>query len=601
MPTYKVTDPTTGRMLKLTGDSPPTEQELETVFSSVKAEAPVKEEPSLWSKLSQRGRNMLTPDKTTSQLIPDPIHVAGETAGAFNDIMTAGGKALYRGMVPAPVRDIISEGTAEGTPVGDAARYVIRPWADAAKKVSEKYPVAARYVSDVGNVLAAVPMAKGLTGLPSLTGQGVNAGKDIIKNISDKSLQSMPDKMKLELLNKIDSDIRDRVQEGMAKGVRPTVKGKGKFGKVEKYTDNSTDAVENLIKNKNGNSFQREEGIINKKPTIVKGENPETLAEFSQVISEGIDNAVKKRKGLEAGAGSHVKINGAEASSIFDETIANTRLADETRAAAEKVKTLMANNPSMTPSQSAELLKTLNAHAKFYYSNPQPGSTAEMWELGAKQLRKEMINKLDAAGGEWQKAGREIRDLMAIEKDVNHRWTIDSRKNSFGFFDLSNVAVGAELADALLTQSPVALAKAGGITVAKKYMQYINSPNTQIKRMFADVEGLVNKRDSIKSMLPPSAAPVAAAPLKQLPYVPRMGGPEDISLSQEPPVSDRPKTRKAQTTAHPELVNQSSGARGIKGEYPDKARPRHLSDDVLNLQEYGNNAVDNLMRLNKGE
>lgn len=35
MPTYRVTDPTTGRTVKLTGDSPPTEQELEDVFKSL--------------------------------------------------------------------------------------------------------------------------------------------------------------------------------------------------------------------------------------------------------------------------------------------------------------------------------------------------------------------------------------------------------------------------------------------------------------------------------------------------------------------------------------------------------------------------------------
>ena len=34
MPTYKVTDPNTGKTLRLTGDSPPTEQELEGIFSS---------------------------------------------------------------------------------------------------------------------------------------------------------------------------------------------------------------------------------------------------------------------------------------------------------------------------------------------------------------------------------------------------------------------------------------------------------------------------------------------------------------------------------------------------------------------------------------
>ena len=34
MPVFKVTDPQTGRTLKLTGDSQPTEQELNQIFSS---------------------------------------------------------------------------------------------------------------------------------------------------------------------------------------------------------------------------------------------------------------------------------------------------------------------------------------------------------------------------------------------------------------------------------------------------------------------------------------------------------------------------------------------------------------------------------------
>lgn len=50
MPTYVVTDPQTGRKVRLTGDSPPTEQELEQVFSSLPALAekaePVQEKRS---------------------------------------------------------------------------------------------------------------------------------------------------------------------------------------------------------------------------------------------------------------------------------------------------------------------------------------------------------------------------------------------------------------------------------------------------------------------------------------------------------------------------------------------------------------------------
>ena len=35
MPTYIVTDPETGKKVRLTGDSPPTEQELEQIFASL--------------------------------------------------------------------------------------------------------------------------------------------------------------------------------------------------------------------------------------------------------------------------------------------------------------------------------------------------------------------------------------------------------------------------------------------------------------------------------------------------------------------------------------------------------------------------------------
>lgn len=38
MPTYKVTDPNTGRVVRLTGDSPPTQQELEQVFAQFQVE-----------------------------------------------------------------------------------------------------------------------------------------------------------------------------------------------------------------------------------------------------------------------------------------------------------------------------------------------------------------------------------------------------------------------------------------------------------------------------------------------------------------------------------------------------------------------------------
>lgn len=55
MPTYTVTDPQTGRKVKLTGDSPPTEAELEEVFASLPAKQAPKESTYALQQRAMRG------------------------------------------------------------------------------------------------------------------------------------------------------------------------------------------------------------------------------------------------------------------------------------------------------------------------------------------------------------------------------------------------------------------------------------------------------------------------------------------------------------------------------------------------------------------
>jgi len=53
MPTYRVTDPETGRKIKLTGDSPPTEAELIEIFASVPRETSKAEQPTARENINQ--------------------------------------------------------------------------------------------------------------------------------------------------------------------------------------------------------------------------------------------------------------------------------------------------------------------------------------------------------------------------------------------------------------------------------------------------------------------------------------------------------------------------------------------------------------------
>ena len=54
MPTYKVTDSRTGLRLRLTGDSPPTDQELEQIFAAQAAPKPTVYDPTSAMSTGQR-------------------------------------------------------------------------------------------------------------------------------------------------------------------------------------------------------------------------------------------------------------------------------------------------------------------------------------------------------------------------------------------------------------------------------------------------------------------------------------------------------------------------------------------------------------------
>lgn len=80
MATYRVTDPTTGRTIKLTGDSPPTEAELNQIFSSVAPAQAQSQQPQSSPSLLNQGWNALQiPEQKSreglqmiAQAIPNP-------------------------------------------------------------------------------------------------------------------------------------------------------------------------------------------------------------------------------------------------------------------------------------------------------------------------------------------------------------------------------------------------------------------------------------------------------------------------------------------------------------------------------------------------
>lgn len=136
MPTYRVTDPTSGRTIRLTGDSPPTEMELEEVFKSLPA-APTPTIAEMRRREEAGQVSALTPEQVQAQAqvgSPQQLEQAVQDAGkvgketgfvaglkeAFSGIGTGGGGLAGGGVLIAPTAAAESP---EGQKFRQAARF----------------------------------------------------------------------------------------------------------------------------------------------------------------------------------------------------------------------------------------------------------------------------------------------------------------------------------------------------------------------------------------------------------------------------------------------------------------------------------------------
>lgn len=128
MPTYKVTDPQTGRTVKLTGDSPPTEQELEQIFAQLKQPV-VEKEKTLPETLGGIGETALT---MATGAVAEPLAglaglaslpFKGSEAGGVVDTVrnaltyqpkTEAGQEYAQAIAEAPILSDISEAIQSG-------------------------------------------------------------------------------------------------------------------------------------------------------------------------------------------------------------------------------------------------------------------------------------------------------------------------------------------------------------------------------------------------------------------------------------------------------------------------------------------------------
>jgi len=298
MPTYRVTDPTTGKVVKLTGDSPPTEQELEEVFTQLMGgapapametaqEAPTAQEPTpgiiqqtfdqyskplpdnkMFSKKYLEENVIPSAVRIVPQAVTSAIAIPYNAAKKFTDPiynalsgkqeLGAAASDLWNAPKNAAGEFINGLGQTFGAPIGLGANKgdMNRAWND---------PAAA--------ALAVAP----ITGV---AGKGIAAGmpKDVALGLTKKSLKFSPG---------VEPDLQTRVAKTVLENDASTTGAS--YGEFKQTIKDLNESVRGMIEPVSGEKITVTpdswlQDVLNKAQT--SGEKTKDLAEITQFLEE---------------------------------------------------------------------------------------------------------------------------------------------------------------------------------------------------------------------------------------------------------------------------------------------------------------------------
>jgi hypothetical protein len=283
--------------------------------------------------------------------------------------------------------------------------------------------------------------------------------------------------------------IRNSVKQGVQKGIAPTVAKQLTSVQTEQYLSRATEAVKEIVSNKDNLK------LTDSKGNVKIGQVPKTLDEFSQAVDQSKRSvfarydAMKKAAG-DKGATIDLSLAAKELQAFADDPV----MQDFESVLVKKAKataTSLIERGVYTVDQAQRAIARANERLKAFYRNPtfETASEATLENIVANQMRKTLDASIEAEEGPgYQQFKNKYGALKAIEDDVAKRNAVDARKRPLGFFDISNIATGAEAAKALVTLSPANAAAAGAMYAVKSWIKWKNNPNTHINAMFSNVD-----------------------------------------------------------------------------------------------------------------
>jgi hypothetical protein len=341
-----------------------------------------------------------------------------------------------------------------------------------------------------------VPLQK----LDELGGKAGGMAKDPITATAIHTLISAsPALMGLPKAPKIQGNFVNTVQQGINKGVRPSVSKKELWGQREKYMQNAGIAVDEVINNKQNLKLTDREG------NVKHGELPKTLEEFSQAIEQTKRAIYSEYDGLSKSAdaqGAAVNMGPviSELRAITENKVLQTIDPGTISYARSRMDALvkppikdsaMIEPKSFSTQESQQMVQILNQSEKAFYANPTPELKGKAYvdSLIANNLRAGLDAAIEGATDTaYQPLKNKYGALRMLETDVTKRAIVDGRKNIVGLIDFSDIFSSSQLMQGLLAQQPALIASGMTIKGMSAWFKKRNDPNYIISKMFEKVD-----------------------------------------------------------------------------------------------------------------
>ena len=317
-------------------------------------------------------------------------------------------------------------------------------------------------------------------------------------------LANLPKKTADDLAKQAQKHLKKDVKPYVEKSIKPTVKGKLTQTEYDKFMDDVIDSVSDMVNNKQYLQYTDDAG------NLVKWELPTNLRETSEAISNYKKVIYDQYNSIAQqawDAGARVNLNKVyQQLDDLSNDVAQNMANPWTQNVVEQFKKALLDYSdeagTIAIEDAQKLTQNYNKQLSAFFKNPNMNDVSKnaivanmnKWLKDAineslDDVLENSINNWSTASQQYTQLKRLYGSLTNIEDEVSKRALVEARKNIKGLSDtLLDSFAGWEITDALLTLNPTRAAKAWVMKFISNRYNYLNSPNTNIRKLFENIE-----------------------------------------------------------------------------------------------------------------